>query len=521
MKYFITSFLWIMVLFVQAQKPQTTADFYTNPVISGMSADPSICKAGDDYYLVNSSFLWFPGVPIYHSKDLINWELIGHVLDRRSQLDLTKGGGIFAATIRFYRDTFYVVTTNRRNGGNFFVKAINPAGPWSDPVWIDQDGADPSLFFENDKTYFTSCISGAILQSEINIKTGKIISDKKIIWRGTGGRDPEGPHLYKYKEFYYLMIAEGGTDYGHKITIARSSSPWGPFESYAANPILTQNKFSSQANPLQGAGHGDIIQATDGSWWMVFLAFRPFKGHHHLERETCLTPMNWNDAGWPAIPFEGTAMTENHTKTLPLYPFAMPASKDDFNNEKLSSIWNFYCNPVPGSWSLTERKGFLRLYGLKGNMDTSRSPQMILQTQKYFECAASTNIDFDPVNENEEAGLTVFYSQGAHYDLYIRKKGNNREVVLRYVLGKIIHEEKTMILSKGNVQLKVEANKASYVFSFSKGTENLMMGEVDTKFLSPETFGGFLGLHIGMFAAGNNMNSRTAADFDWFEMKPL
>ncbi len=509
------------IITATAQKPQTTPNFYTNPIIAGMNPDPSVCRVGDDFYLVTSTFYWFPGVPIYHSKDMINWELIAYACSKKSQLNLDKGSGVYAATIRYNEGKFYVVTTNRRNGENFYVSASDPKGEWSDPIWVDQRGIDPSLFFEDGKTYFTTTISDGISQSEIDINTGKLLFPPKLIWRGTGIRSQEGPHLFKFKGLYYLLVSEGGTEYGHLVSITRSTSPWGPFESYVNNPILTQRNRNTQSALIQGAGHADMVEAKDGSWWMVFLAFRQIASHHHLGRETFLTPVSWTSTGWPVVPFDGTAQLENYTKTLPLHPFAETPEKDEFTTSKLDLNWNFFRNPLPGSWSLTERKGFLRIYGMKGNLDSSLSAQFIGQRQKYFDCVATTSVDFDPKNENEEAGLSVYHRWEGHYDLFIRKKGNNRELVLRYTLGSIHHIEKVVVLDKGTVQLKVETNKTSFTFSYSQGGEYKLMGSADAKFISSETLVTFTGVFLGMYAAGNTANCEAPADFDWFEIKSI
>ena len=239
---------------------------YQNPVIPGFYPDPSVCRAGDDFYLVNSSFEYFPGVPVFHSKDLIHWEQIGHCLTRDSQLPLQKcraSGGIYAPTIRYQDGLFYMITTNITGGGNFVVTATDPAGNWSDPVRIEPTGIDPDLFFENGKVYVCSTDGKMGIQmSQIDIKTGKRIGEKRHIWRGTGGRNAEGPHLYKKDGLYYLMISEGGTEYGHKITIARSKELTGPYMSNPSNPILTHADELGQGSPIQGTGHSRSDQGT-------------------------------------------------------------------------------------------------------------------------------------------------------------------------------------------------------------------------------------------------------------------
>ncbi|NCC50507.1 MAG: glycoside hydrolase family 43 protein, partial [Spartobacteria bacterium] len=251
---------------------------FRNPVLPGFHPDPSVCRVGGDYYLVTSSFEYFPGVPIYHSRDLVHWRALGHCLTRPSQLPLQRApssAGIYAPTIRHHDGVFYMVTTNVSGGGNFFVTARDPAGPWSDPVWLDQPGIDPSLLFDDGRVYLLTSIGGAdgyIGQSELDIATGVRKTKVINIWRGTGGQYPEAPHMYKIHGRYYLMIAEGGTDWGHMETIAVSDDPWGPFVPCPHNPILTHR---STCRPIQCTGHADLIEAQDGSWWLFFLGTRP------------------------------------------------------------------------------------------------------------------------------------------------------------------------------------------------------------------------------------------------------
>ena len=239
MRRFITVFL-AMTCIAAAAQPQQFG--YTNPVIPGFNPDPSVCRVGDDYYLVTSTFQYFPGMPVYHSKDLIHWKQIGNCLTRPSQLNLKDAncsGGIYAPTIRYNAGTFYMVTTNVSGKGNFFVTTTDPAGEWSDPIWLEQGGIDPTLYFEDRKTYMVSNPRNGLYLCEIDINTGKQLTESKLLWQGDGGRYPEAPHIYKKDGWYYLMIAEGGTEYGHSITIARSRDIYGPYEYNPDNPILT------------------------------------------------------------------------------------------------------------------------------------------------------------------------------------------------------------------------------------------------------------------------------------------
>jgi alpha-N-arabinofuranosidase len=522
--------LLLTLLSAQAQQPQNKSFGFDNPVIEGMAPDPSVCRVGDDYYLVTSTFEYFPGVPVYHSKDLIHWRLIGYSLSRPSQLSLvrlTRNGGIWAATIRYHDGEFYVVTTNKSEGhGNFFVHTKDPSGDWSDPIELDQGGIDPSLFFDEDgKVYLTTAGSpgcpARICKSEIDIKTGKRLSEIKQLWSGTGGSSPEGPHLYKIAGYYYLMIAEGGTEYGHGETIARSRSPWGPFESNPANPILTHRNF--KASPLQGTGHADLIQAHDGSWWSVFHAFRPVtRMAHHLGRETLLAPVTWTPEGWPLINGNGTVTPRMEVKTLPQQMLSKAFERDDFAQSKLSLTWNFVRNLAPTRWSLTERPGWLRLRGSPSTLDDADAPPVFVgRRQQYFDNEVTTQIDFQPTRIGEAAGLALRMNDRHHYEFGIRRAaGGGREVYLRYAIGSISTIAATKIIPSGLIRLRIRAFPELYRFSWAVGGNDLQdLGGVETRYLASEITDGFNGVFVGMFATGQGRDSSAAADFDWFDYR--
>ncbi|MGV8981041.1 family 43 glycosylhydrolase [Clostridium sp.] len=289
---------------------------FNNPILPGFHPDPSICRAGEDFYLINSSFTFFPGAPIFHSKDLVNWEQIGHVLDRPSQLNLDGAaytGGIFAPTIRYNNGVFYMITTNVDNGGNFIVTAKNPEGPWSDPYWLDDAvGIDPSLFFDdNEKVYYTGTRDHSgkkyfgqqeIYIQELDLNTMKLVGERRALWDGAlkTAFFVEGPHLYKVNGYYYIMVAEGGTEHFHSVTIARSKNIFGPYEANPGNPILTHRHLGKNY-AITSVGHADIVETQNGQWYMVALASRPYGGYYkNLTRETFLIPMIWED-GWPIV----------------------------------------------------------------------------------------------------------------------------------------------------------------------------------------------------------------------------
>jgi xylan 1,4-beta-xylosidase len=504
---------------------------FNNPVIEGMAPDPSVCRVGDDYYLVTSTFEYFPGVPVYHSKDLIHWRLISYSLSRPSQLPLvrlTRNGGIWAATIRYHNGTFYMVTTNKSEGhGNFFVHTKDPSGEWSEPVLLDQGGIDPSLFFDDDgKVYLTTAGSSGcaarICQSEIDIKTGKRLSEIKPLWSGTGGSSPEGPHLYKLNGYYYLMIAEGGTEYGHGETIARSRSPWSPFEAYSRNPILTHRNF--KASLIQGTGHVDLVQAHDGSWWAVFLGFRPASRlAHHLGRETFLAPVTWSDDGWPIINGSGTVTPRMAVRTLPQELQPAPPVRDEFSASKLDLPWNFVRNLDTSRWSLTERAGWLRLKGSAATLeDTEAPPVFVGRRQQHFDGEILAQIDFQPTRPGEEAGLALRMNNRHHYEFGITQMNGERVVYLRYVIGSIRAEAAQKPIRAGHVRLQIRSSPETYRFSYAVGDGPFqVIGEVETRYLSSEVADGFNGVFVGMFATGRGKNSAAPADFDWFEYKAL
>ena len=365
---------------------------YQNPVIPGFYPDPSVCRVGDDYYLVTSTFQYFPGVPVFHSRDLVHWRQIGHCLTRESQLPLehaSSRGGIYAPTIRYHDGVFYMITTNVSAGKHFYVSTSDPAGEWSEPIWIDQEGIDPSFLFDGDHVYFSWTMRGAIHQAEIEIATGRLLTEPRLIWHGTGGRYPEAPHLYKIDGIYYLMIAEGGTEYGHMETIARSSSPWGPFEPCPHNPILTHRNRSG--HPIQATGHADLVQAQDGSWWAVFLAFRqsvPYANYHHLGRETFLAPVTRDADGWFHVNHDGTVELEMEVEAiadgLPPQVWEPEPLRDDFDETVLPLYWNFLRAPNVANWSLTERPGWLRLKGTAFNLDSLDAVTFVGRRQQHF-----------------------------------------------------------------------------------------------------------------------------------------
>jgi alpha-N-arabinofuranosidase len=512
---------------------KSTIRTYRNPIIPGFHPDPSICRVGDNFYLVTSSFEYFPGVPIFHSKNLIDWRLLGHVLTRTSQLRLhhvRSSGGIYAPTLRYSRGCFYVVTTNVGGGGNFYVTAKRPEGPWSDPVWLDQDGIDPSLLFDGDIAYYTRNGKGVdfdhpvICQAKVDLKAGKIVGKMRPIWSGTGGIWPEAPHLYKIGSTYYLITAEGGTAYGHYEVVARSSKPFGPFDGYPLNPILSHRSLPK--HPIQATGHADLVELADGTWWAVLLGIRPRNGrHHHLGRETFLTPVTWTRDGWPILGTDGRIDLEMRAPQLDAAAPASPTERDDFDTDALSPIWSFLRNPFPRDWSLTAKPGWLRLRGSPVTLDDVDSPALVVRRQQHFALRCRAALDFHPRLANEEAGLTVRADEKFRYDLAIVRADSGREAILR----RRVRGESRIVgrcsLAKGELLLDLQATEKAYVFRVGVCEPLALLGSLPTKALSAETIGAsgamcFTGVCIGAYATGNGRSSSVPADFDWFEYVP-
>lgn len=497
MKLLLTSFCLLISSLACAQG-------YRNPVIPGFYPDPSVCRVGNDYYLVNSTFEYFPGVPIFHSKDLVNWQQIGHCLTRKSQLPLDNCGvssGIYAPSIRYHNGVFYMVTTNLNGVGNFYVTATDPAGEWSDPIRVRQGGIDPDIIFDGGKTYFVT-EGQQIHLSEIDIKTGKLLTEPCAIWPGTGGRYPEAPHIYKKDGYYYLMIAEGGTEYGHKVTIARSRNIWGPYESNPANPILTHINQNAQNNPIQGTGHADLIEAQDGSWWMVHLGFRPQSGSHHvLGRETFLTPVKWDKNAWPVVNGNGTTSIDMSCPTLPLHPFAEPSALTTFNTTTLPLEWTFLRNPDSLNYCLnSKRKGILRLKGSDHSLNDLASPTFLGRRQQHINFTATAAIDGYNLKKNGRGGITIFMTNTSHYDLYLTP---DKHIELHCRLGNIDYTVRRLPFSGKKICLRVEGSAHFYHFSYSTdNTTYTPLGDLDTRYLSSESVGNFTGVFIALFAEG-------------------
>ena len=513
------------------------AQIFRNPILPGCYPDPSICRVGEDYYLVTSTFEYFPGLPIFRSRDLIHWNQIGHVLDRPSQLDLDEirpSGGLFAPTIRHHNGAFYVINTlvdGKTRNGNFIVTATRTQGPWSEPYWLEgADGIDPSLFFDDDGRcwYVGTCLNEEgfytghteIYLQEFDLESMKLIGNETVLWDGAvkGVVWAEAPHIYKVDGYYYLLIAEGGTAHHHSVTIARSKNIMGPYEGNRSNPILTHRHLGSDY-PIVGTGHADLVETQNGEWWAVLLAMRPYGGYYYnLGRETFLVPVRWED-GFPIIsPGTGRVEFEYPVPNLPKHIYPSPSARDDFNDTTLAYHWNFLRTPREDFYSLTDRKGFLRLQLRPQHLTEQSNPSFVGRRQQHINFTAQTEFEFTP-QADECAGLVLIQNNDFHFRFVVMHENENIIRLIKRSHGKD-ETLATQPLHTNRCTLKVTAHEQDYNFHFSTGGQWQTLAEnIDGRILSTPVAGGFVGAYIAMYASSNGQPSTNHADFNWFEYR--
>jgi xylan 1,4-beta-xylosidase len=494
---------------------------YENPILRGMNPDPSIVRVGRDYYLATSSFEYFPSCPIYHSLDLVHWQRIGYALSRPSQFaTLSQHPSTYATTLRYHDGAFYLITTDVRGGGNFYVTAQNPAGPWSDPIKIDHGMFDGSLFFDGDGTvYYTRRgpgVSKGILQATINLSNGKLTSPLRTISRGMVSPDAEGPHLYKINGLYYLVQAEGGSRFLHMETVGRSKSPWGPFTPDPDNPFVSQHV--SWNFPVNSVGHCDWTDTPEGKWWIVCLGTRhPTYNSFSLGRETFLYPMQWKN-GWPSVQQQDIDKLQVNVPVQVPHSWLARPSRDDFNSAKLDDEWNTIGPLGFGTWSLTERKGFLRLHGQESLLSFSAATAFVGRRQTEWTIRAETQLEFNPKSENEEAGLSVLMSSAYHYEILVTTRGGQRVVMLRKQAGDMSQVAAQSPIPPGPLRLRIDSDlhKYSFYYAGTKGDWKLL-GTGLERLISSEVAAVWSGAYLGMYSSGNGKKCIAPADFDWFQ----
>ena len=509
---------------------QNTPETFTNPILPGFHPDPSICRVNDDYYLVTSSFTWYPGIPIYHSKDLVNWELIGHAIDRPGMIDmkgLNDNDGIWAVTIRYHEGVFYLITTASKSGGNFYLTATDPRGPWSDPVWIKgAPGIDSSFFWDdNGKCYYTGNTwdfkkswpsQCAVWMQEIDLTQGKLVGERRILTYGHANNATyaEGPHIYKINGNYILLMAEGGASYHHAVTVHHSKSLWGPYVADKVNPVLTHRHLGSNY-PIQNLGHADLVQTQNGDWYSVALGVRSIGGSIPLARETFLCKVKFEGTTPIYNPGYGIVLEEQERPALPWSPVEADPALDDFDANVLSPFWYFV--RVPQTEFYTLEKGQLHLSLQPEVIDSLVNSAMILRKTKHHHFTASTKMNFRTKKDNEEAGLVYYRTANGYYSLLKDKTGvvlTKKQVGKQEVVARVAYD-------KPEVYMKLEVEGLEVKFSFGESLDRMTAigGTQRVEAISDNAFNKFNGPGVGMYATSHGKKSTNTASFDWFEYR--
>ncbi|MBP6902803.1 MAG: glycoside hydrolase family 43 protein [Burkholderiaceae bacterium] len=508
-----------------------------NPVLPGCHPDPSICRVGEHFYLATSSFHTWPGIPLFHSRDLAHWRPIGHVFTRPSQLDLSgcpSGLGLFAPTLRHHGGRFHLVTTVVHQRRNVHLWAERAEGPWSDPVTLDWPGIDPSLCFLADGRVLITGNGGfhgdepkGIYQAQIDLDSGRLLSPRRLIWAGSGAKAPEGPHLYAVGQAWLLLIAEGGTEAGHMVTVARSDHPFGPFEPCPHNPVLSHRSLD---HALQCTGHADLVQGSDGRWWAVLLATRPAPvpfapQRHHLGRETCVLPLQWDAKGWPQLGLAGTGWgrvpLQLPAEALPpLQPWPQPALAASGMAtaeapDRLSADWSVLRTPLQPLWSLSQRPGWLLLYGQSATLDDeAATPAFVGRWQTQFDCVFSARLQFQPQADGEEAGLVVYANERFHHQILLRRQATGCRLLLRRRLGSLWREDDLGPAPEGDLALRIVADAREHRYLAGPAGGPLQpLGTTECAMLSAEVAGGFTGVMLGLYASGRGRPASVPAAF--------
>lgn len=513
-----------------------------NPILPGFYPDPSVCRKGSDYYLVTSTFEYFPGIPLFHSKDFVNWHQIGNVLSRPEQLDLdgiASSKGIYASSI-FYHDEkqrFYVISTLVKNNlyhdnVNFYVWSENPEGPWSQPVVIKgAEGIDPSLVFDGEKAYYLGNLrpfprepekGRYIWLQELNLERGELIGERSILLKQgafMNAAAPEGPHIYHIGDWYYLMIAEGGTFRNHACTMFRSKKLTGPYEADPRNPLITHRNLRSDY-PIKNPGHSDLVQLHNGEWWAVLLATRQDGGDYgNLGRETFAVPVEWEEE-WPLFS-PGTGHVEfcYPAPDLPEQKWRTELERENFDCIELPYKWLMLRTPRSAIYSLTDRSGFLRLYLHSNTIKQESFCSFIGCRQQHLCFKAAAAMEFDPVRVGEAAGMVLLMNHKYHIRIEYGNFDSKKELRLTRCFDGQDQILFSLPWNKNKITFHIQMNYQSINFSCSGDgkKQEVLLNQVDGSLLNRETAGGYTGTVIGLYASSNHTESSNFADFDWFD----
>ena len=504
---------------------------YRNPILPGFYPDPSICRRGDDYFLINSTFSYFPGIPVFHSKDLMHWKQIGNALDRPSQLKLDGLGvssGVYAPAIEYNEknQTFYIINTVVGDIGNFIVKSKDPFKGWSEPIKLPEvKGIDPSLFFDNDGKAYIVCSQASpapkwsghsvIWMHEFDVENDKASAERHIVV--DGGPDTiqhprwlEGPHIYKENGYYYLMAAEGGTQSGHKEVIFRSELVKGPYIQGPNNPILTQLGLPVERSyKVTNVGHADMVKTASGEWFAVFLGCRPYADEQfNTGRETFMLPVKWVD-GFPVILEKGKTVAPVITKSNIASKGDTQSGNfvwcDEFTKPSLDMKWLMLRTPREQWWKIS--KGQLELEVLPRNLSQPVNPAFIARRQQHTNFEASTSLRFTPKTETDLAGMAYFQNDKNYFVIGKSIKNNKQFILIQSVIKGVVTlvAEKELALSdytkNVNFSIRVNEGVANFYYSTTASKHAILLApNIDVSNLSTKKAGGFVGSVIGMYA---------------------
>ena len=517
-----------------------------NPILKGFNPDPSICRVKDDYYIATSTFEWFPGVQIHHSKDLVHWKLITRPLKRLSQLNMLgnpNSGGIWAPCLTYDNGTFYLVYSDVKSNNlgvityNYLVTSDNICGDWSDPIYLNSTGFDPSLFHDRDGRKWllnmeadireNKTVFAGILIQEYSLEKKSLIGPIHSVFSKTKYGTTEGPHLYFKNGYYYLIVAQGGTGYGHMVSMARSKSLTGPYEPHPQNPVLSSR--SDFTLPLQKAGHADIVETPEGKWYMVHLCSRPItqKRRCVLGRETAIQKVVWKEDGWlylehgtntPQVTVPSPKNTEEVTEKKDSNSF-----RDEFDRENVNIQFQSLRIPMTADWiSLKERNGWLRMWGREELVSLFRQ-SLIACRQQSFQYTARTCLEFHPEHYRHRAGLICYYNTENYYYLYSSYDNENGQY-LDIAANKNgektkLNLQKTKVIQK-LLYLGAEVDNHELQFIYSTDNKNwqkigpvLLITTLSDEYVQGQAFtGAFVGI-----CCQDSVNMKKFADFDWFE----
>ncbi|WP_041257807.1 glycoside hydrolase family 43 protein [Fibrella aestuarina] len=545
---FTALFATLSQLLVHTSFAQTTL---TNPVLTGFYPDPSIVRVGPDYYSVHSTFSYFPGLPIMHSRDLKNWKQIGNVINRPSQMEfmgerMTRG--LFAPAIAYYKGTYYVTCTDIDHDGNFVVTAKNPAGPYSNPVKIPQvKGIDPSIYFdeETDKAYIIynsdapdrkPLYSGhrTIQMYEFDYKKLTVVGEEKQLVNGGVdlSKKPvwiEGPHILKHNGWYILYAAEGGTSVNHSQVALRSKDVWGPYVPFEGNPVLTQRNLpADRPNPITSAGHAQFIEGPDGNWYSIFLAVRPYEGdYYNTGREMFIAPMTWvND--WPMIEHGEKAIEYQYKTNIKevKQKGALPQSGNfgyTMTFDKGLDLSMLFLRTVDSSSFKTSKANGLTLTLKPETISEAGNPSFVGKRQQHLYSTAETELSFSPKSDNEKAGLVIFQDE-RHFYFAAKSKKEGKDVIQLFKSKDKMLELVTEVplnSSAAKVNFKIQSEGPLYSFYYSTDGKNwtLLKDQVDGKFLSTKAANSFIGCVYGLYATSSGEKSANSASFKYLTYK--